>query len=648
MDRTNWNRLVGVAVLCALVAGCQSPHVVQVRANRHESVFHDLQQNLVTAQGPSARTEQLLRRLDLSGKFRRDPLEVLALLDRECRAEPSPDIVFALAELSFLTGKRLQPLNKRVATSLYGATVAYAYFYLFDEEVGTLPDAYDPRFRLACDLYNNALARCIRLTQSREIRLDDAIELDLAEGRMEIEVTRHGFLWEREEFGHFLFASDYEVQGLTNQYHAYGLGVPLIAVSDRPRDGAGEGKFYPPRHSFPVTAFLRMNCDARAPRDGIRQATLELHDPLRVQSIAVAGRDVPLESDLTKPLGYFLSKARFDKFELTGLLRADKVQDKTGLYMLQPYERGKIPVVMVHGLWSSPLAWMQMFNDLRGDPEIRDRFQFWFFQYPTGNPLLYSASTLRRSLVDALATIDPAGTDDSLRHAVLVGHSMGGLLSKLMVQESKDELWQLVSNRPIDRIDAPAEDLEKVKQAFFFEPQTYVKRVVFIATPHRGSTLSDGLIGRISSRLIALPRNLVRLRAELLARNPGAFQPGGTAGLPTSVDNLSPESPVIQVVGKLPLDRQVTYHSIIANIKDGDPRDGTDGVVPYSSSHLDGAASEDIVPSGHACQSHPLTVLAVRRILLEHLRELEEAGPIRRAAHAETGRAAEPAGAAPR
>jgi pimeloyl-ACP methyl ester carboxylesterase len=448
---------------------------------------------------------------------------------------------------------------------------------------------------------------------------------------MDIKITRHGLLWDASAFDHFLFANDYEVDGLNNHYSTFGLGVPLIAVSEEPRPEEGEGKFYPPKHSFPVTAFLRMDCDIRGLRNGgYRKATLELYDPLRVQSTRVAGKEVPLESDLTTPLGYYLAQAKYEKFELSGLLRVESVQDRAGLYMLQPYEKGKIPVVMVHGLWSSPLAWMQMFNDLRGDPEIRDRYQFWFFMYPTGNPILYSASMLRSELKEVINTVDPNGEDPAIQQMVLVGHSMGGLLSKLMVQDSQEELWQVVSKKPFDRIEADPADRAKIRQAFFFEKQPFVSRIIFIAVPHRGSTLSDGFVGRLSSRLIALPKGLLDTKDKLLAKNPDAFASALEIGLPTSVDNLSPESPIIQAVGRLPIATEVKYHSIIGNAKEGvELRDSTDGVVPYSSSHVPNAVSEYIVSAGHACQSHPLTVLEVRRILHQHLRDIKEAAPVR-------------------
>ncbi|MFO0946012.1 MAG: hypothetical protein U1D30_08705 [Planctomycetota bacterium] len=210
---------------------------------------------------------------------------------------------------------------------------------------------------------------------------------------------------------------------------------------------------------------------------------------------------------------------------------------------------------------------------------------------------------------------------------VIVGHSMGGLLAKMMVRTATRNFGQLISKEPIDKIRAQTERTGADSPGLFLRPSCN-KRLVFIATPHRGAR-SDGFIGRLSSRLISLPKNLLDTQHQLLAKNPDAFLPLFANGMPTSVDNLSPESPIIQAVGKLPFGPDVKYHSIIGNVRGDEARDSTDGVVPYSSSHIEGARSEDLVPAGHACQNHPLTILAVRRILIEHLQEIQANAPIR-------------------
>ena len=183
---------------------------------------------------------------------------------------------------------------------------------------------------------------------------------------------------------------------------------------------------------------------------------LELYDPLNTSEINVAGRRVPLESDLTTPLAYALSQEELQDLDSStaGLLNPAKAAKLQGLYMLQPYQPGKIPVLMVHGLWSSPITWMEMFNDLRGAPEIRDTYQFWFYLYPTGQPFWHSAAAMRKDLAEARQILDPQRRQPALDQMVLVGHSMGGLVSRLQTIDSGQQFWGTVSEKPFDVVQA--------------------------------------------------------------------------------------------------------------------------------------------------------------------------------------------------
>ena len=124
--------------------------------------------------------------------------------------------------------------------------------------------------------------------------------------------------------------------------------------------------------------------------------------------------------------------------------------EPTGLSLLRPYTRGKIPVVFIHGLWSNPWSWDRMIAELEADPSLADRYQSWTFGYSTGDPIPYSASLLRRDLQEVRRKFDPDDSDAAFNRMVLVGHSMGGLLTKMMVQDSGTRLWRLISDRPID------------------------------------------------------------------------------------------------------------------------------------------------------------------------------------------------------
>jgi pimeloyl-ACP methyl ester carboxylesterase len=293
------------------------------------------------------------------------------------------------------------------------------------------------------------------------------------------------------------------------------------------------------------------------------------------------------------------------------------------LFLVRPYVRGKIPVVLIHGLGVSPRSWAPVIEGLEADPIFRAHYQFWTFGYSTGEPILYSASVLRRALLQARAQYDPTGSDPAFDRMVLIGHSLGGLLAKVMAQDSRSRLWETVSAQPVARLDGSAEARELLRQAFFFKPLPGVRRLIFIATPHRGSRLDRGALPALGSRLIRHEDSLQRAYATLLESNrPDFFLTAFRQGLPTSLDQLTWDHPRLVALGDLGIDPAVTYHSIIADRRDPPRPGGTDGVVPYTSAHLDGAASELLVHGGHLCQSQPLVIQECRRILTEHLAQI--------------------------
>jgi hypothetical protein len=599
------------------------------------------------AEDISPRTLQTLRRWDLDTLYRQHPQQAFARVQELAEKGPAPELLFALAEMSYLLGRKFEKEACGDSLCYYYLCAGYAYHYLYDKggpivlarkseaakaepfDPGASP--FDPRFRLACDLYNAGLAKCIRAAQGIG-RLDPRhdFRLPTVDGKgFTLSVVHHGFLWKPEEFGPLLFCEDFHAVGLANQYRSYGLGVPLIATRAANAPSPGHA-LYPPSISFPVTAFFRFEgslADLRACRAG----RLEMYNPLSVQAIDVEGVFTPLETDLTTPLAYFLAQIDFEKVGLGGFLRPDKVQNLSGIYLMEPYQPGKIPVLFVHGLLSSPLTWATMFNELRADPVLRERFQFWFYLYPTANPYLNSAADLREALTNLRTSLDK-NHDPALDNMVLVGHSMGGLVSKLMTVDSGNEFWHLVSEEPFEKLQATPPEKEALGRVFFFTQQQCVKRVIFLATPHHGSKLSPSLPARLARHFIHLPKNALEVVSDITQENPDFLTGLHPNKLPTSLDLLAPGSPALEVLAARPKPAGVSYHSIIgiapssstvrlAKWLAGDSRhDPGDGVVPYSSAHLEGVDSEYLVPADHTeVHHHPQAVQEVRRILLQHL-----------------------------
>src|SRR5213595_2879380 len=365
----------------------------------------------------------------------------------------------------------------------------------------------------------------------------------------------------------------------------------------------------PPEKFAPVkgiTAAVTATLDFHA-----TNATLALRRPAKQPTGIVEGKVRPLNANFSAPISYYQPPANLFFVGIMGALRSAHYEKKTGLYFLQPYDPDRIPVVFVHGLISTPFDWVQTINGLQADPEIRKRYQFWVFAYPTGNPVLYSALRLR----EELAKVDKLYPNH--KGYVLVGHSMGGLLSQAQVTTVTRADWEKTLGALGMQLFATLKPADLVAKATTFQANPRIKRVVFVCTPHRGSKMASGPIGELAIKLISLPVDLATtMKSEIPEETLRKMNNGR---LPNSVSNLKPNAPYLAVMNKQSI--HAPYHSIIGNRgKPGPLADSSDGVVPYWSSHLDGAQSEKIVPGPHGACELPETIAELDRILRLHLK----------------------------
>jgi len=613
--------LAPLTIALSLV-GWSDVAVAPARADRPISSFG---RSLAGLDRPSERTAETLRRFGLDAKFRRDPAAAVGTLEGQVRGHPDPDLVYALAELSWIESKRLERRHKAESIDRSIDALSYAHDYLFGPELANARQPSDPRYRLACDLYNGSLDRLLREAQAGggKVEADGEFSVKVRGREQVFRVALRDSPWAAEDVHQIIMASFFEVSGLPYRNYQYGLGVPLIAVRRSKKDPEGAERFYPPEMAFPLTAFLvppsKLRPEAAAAdADRPRELTIELIDPLRTRTVGVP--PMPTESDLTTPLAYMWSRSDLDRYRWSGLLRPGPAAGRAGLMLIRPYEPGKIPVVMVHGLASSPLAWVAMVNDLLRDPRVQERYQFMLYMYPTGIPIPIAAAGLRDTLNQAWQTFRmPDGSaDPAFSKMVLLGHSMGGLLSHSMAVESDQKFWELNTYAPIDAIKGPPEVIDELKRYMFFKAQPYVRRVVFLATPHRGSEMSRGKVGRMTSNLIYAPDHVNELLGRLVRENPDAF-PKRFRKLPTSIDTLDVDSPYLQALLAMKPGKEVAFHSIIGSLRPEGKANTTDGVVPYRSSHFEGADSEVIVQSDHSVQNNIYAIMEVHRILLEHI-----------------------------
>jgi hypothetical protein len=311
-------------------------------------------------------------------------------------------------------------------------------------------DPLDPRARLVADLYNRGLTRGLASPDGEQVVLD-ARTVPLPFGEIVLTTEPAGFFWGGYRFNRFIPVADFVVRGFSNRYRQAGIGAPLAAELAPVQSGqAAEAarKRIPPRTEVPVTAFVRIAAPRRGVVEGTLQGKLELYAADQASTVALDGRDVPLELEPTATLAYQLEGAPIWDFEIAGFRFADQSAIfGDGLMLMQPYRPGRIPVVLVlvHGTASSPVRWAEMFNEISHDPVLRGRYQFWLFQYNTGQPIVYSAMLLRRALRNVISEVDPTGEDPALRRMVVIGHSQGGLLTKLMAINSGKRFWENVS-----------------------------------------------------------------------------------------------------------------------------------------------------------------------------------------------------------
>ena len=265
-------------------------------------------------------------------------------------------------------------------------------------------------------------------------------------------------------------------------------------------------------------------------------------------------------------MAYKLEGSEFFDLGLAAFLGREPNKIPDGLYMTEPYRPGKIPVVFVHGTASSPVWWVEMFNTLRFDPLIREKYQFWYFVYTSNKAVAMSAAELRDALRDKVAALDPQGKDPALQQMVVVGHSQGGLLTKFTAVDTGDSLVQALTGKDLDSLDMPEESKARVRRLLVVKPLPFVKTVIFLSTPHRGSFQSKAWNRNLVRWLITLPVTLVQTSMDIFDYMTDDVKKllGGKKTVLTSADGMSPDNPVIKTLAEIPLAPGVKGHSIIA------------------------------------------------------------------------------------
>lgn len=441
-------------------------------------------------------------------------------------------------------------------------------------------------------------------TGQRYGRLDPRRQLLVVEGGPRIVPVRHyGFAWRAVDFTRISAADDHTHHELAARFASPGWGAPLVVE----RISGSAERFFRPWQPFAATAVLR-------PAGG-GAYVLEFYNPLVFDCIAWGQGVVPLAGDATAPLAATINEA--PRQYLRAFTAPTDVSVQPQLVMSEPYQPGKIPLVLIHGLYSDPITWADMLNALRAQRDLYARYQFWLFRYPTGGNVLGSAAALRHSLYEARATFDPAHADPAFDQMVLVGHSLGGLLAKMQVTHSGDLLWRAAAEQPFDALRAPPALRERLAREFFYEPVPMVARVILIGTPHRGSGMSRRLVGRVATALVRFGDE-EQVYRELMEQNRDVFRPDIQRRRPTTIQLLEPDNPFLLALERMPISCRVRLNTILGDSSRNPLAEPSDGVVPVSSAQHAGDSTLVVDEKHEYVHRHDDAIQEVSRILRWH------------------------------
>jgi len=395
------------------------------------------------------------------------------------------------------------------------------------------------------------------------------------------------------------------------RYATEGFGIALVAMQPRCTDRPICTLFPPEGVARSVTAWVDSGADGN-PR-------LVMIDPLAHPQVTLGSRRVPLSNDFTASYAALFEKSRLNRLAIWNLVGGKQIGHRQGLYLLEDYDPDKTPIIMLHGLGGSPLVWARLTNRVFGSPELRARYQVWHVVYQTNSPVLLNRLRVQHFLDRGWSVLDPQGTSLARREVVLIGHSMGGVVSRLLTSDSREVVWKAAFDEPASALVAAPDDIALVDSIFHFKPYPGVSRAIFLASPHMGSPLADHFWGRLARRLVdahsseldALVRVVDANRAHV---SPILLDSYRTDGL-SSVNTLGLRQPVSLASHALMPVPGVRYDTIAGSLPGEDPPG--DGVVPLSSAILAGAASTTIVSSGHRLYRNDEALTRVLEILRE-------------------------------
>jgi pimeloyl-ACP methyl ester carboxylesterase len=464
------------------------------------------------------------------------------------------------------------------------------------------------------EVHNTALARFAELWVKDPRRLEPGpYHLMGGSEDLRIELSANS-TYHRGYFDRFVAAKAVQEEGIVRKVRE-GYGAPIVGIREQTPERAEEMEFYPPQGLYtPVTVTM----DSVRKSGDVTHVSFSMRNPMVEETFTVGPRRLALAADYSAPMAVILKGRNEALSGLEGFFQAEERIEQSGVYLMEPYDPDRIPVLLIHGLISVPMIWRDIVPEMISDPEISRRYQFMVFTYPSSYPLVESAALLRDELAALRAKYDPDGNDALSRNMVVAGHSMGGMLTHTLVADIGDNLWKQFSDTPLDEVPIGEAQREDIRRLVYFDPDPAVRRAVYFSAPHRGAYMATKDIAGTIAKLAKLPVDVMRINAGPLDPRIGSHFKIPIGRKYTSRESLEPGAPMVAAMDISPYKKGVIYHSIMGDRGKGDTPNSSDGVVEYWSSRQEGAASELIVPTDHGSYKHPRAIEEFRRILRLH------------------------------
>ena len=654
-----------VATLLTFLAGCQVVNVKQeklnvILANERESILSrnklsEASLNVLTMTGREAKacTEQPQQCVD-------ELRDIPQILDEQLYSTASE--IFLAKALELKTSSQCAPgllqstlsEDKKQAQLIaqhkcleqqihwVDKSLRYSYAYLFKTQRQPESRLFDNRQVQVRDFYNQAIALLISGYDARYQDKKLKRSLKVGDTEYHLDFSQHPEL-ATDNLEKLISSYNLNFSGLRSINRRDGFGSEFVAVYLKPETHTNHTYIIDPlRFSYPngqnpnihQARYLATTITAQprqTPKNvddiiNTKAFSLKMHNPYLQQKVAIANKEYSLAANFSAPYGLWLAENNLASSAYLSLIDRDQTLLMPHVYMLEPYNPNKKILVMVHGLASSPEAWIALTNDIMGDTILRENYQVWQVFYSTNMPIIESRFQIYALLTQAFQQVPRQ--DTAQQDAVLIGHSMGGIIARLLVSEA--DLTQQANNLMRKRDQNHFGDRQDIMQRFELKPIPQFSRAIFLAAPHQGTEYAERWFTLAARKIIRLPGAFLSSLNDALINGMSGepLDQGMKKGwernlIQNGPSDLSHKSNFIELTKDVQVKPNVLYHSIIGNATQSkDPQIITDGIVPYYSAHLDGAVSEKILPGGHSIQETPEAVLELRRILRLHLKEL--------------------------